>query len=819
VNRTTTTDANGDYIFADLVASNGAGYTVTETQPANFNDGLDAVGAAGGTVGNDVLSGVVLNVTGNAVTDATEYNFGERGTTLSGNVWVDRDRDGVREPGTEPNGLEGVLITLLDNNGDIVATTTTNSVGDYSFGNLAVGDYTIVQTQPNGYGSSTLNVLNVTIPTGGLTDQNFGETVSTIAGQVFRDDNQDGTLNGPDRGIEGVQVRLVGTDATGAAVNILTTTDATGNYQFIDLLAGNYTVIESQPADYRDGADTVGSVGGLNLVNDRISSIGLGAAVDATDYDYAEIFRYDPTKTIVSTNNIGTSGNNLSVGETVRFRLVVALPDGTLNDVVLEEFLPRGLTFLNDGTAAVAFVSGSGNGLTSTTLAGLGLGSTDMNVTPTFLLSDAQVSSALAGNEDAYRSGTDVFFKLGNITNTETAVGDPEREFVVLEFNARVGNEIANQNGRVMDNTFAPRFDLNGDQLSDPLPPNIVSPPQRTIVAEPILSLDKQITAGPATPKPGDVITFTVTVGHAADSRATAWESLFSDTLPNGMTLVSITTKGNGGAVVTRAASASGSNITGLFDIPVGGSVTITYQVRIGAGVKPGTTLTNGADITWTSMPGDAPVERKSGDSLLDKGGINDYELVAKQSVKVGALPTPPPTGPTFFWDGFNNFANPFGRHNESPFPIIPSDNDIYRAPLLPLQPIYSGEADPGSTLVLTMYNTRGENIGSQTVVVDSGGNWLATFPSTTIRDYPNTVQISQISPYYSIGSGVGHNLRTYYSPALNAGHFFFQIIVSGEYGDEAPLLGDREFANPINDGNVKYHGEVLGSQAAARGY
>ena len=816
VNRTVLTDENGDYLFTELVQSDLNGYTITETQPAAFNDGLDAIGSEGGTLNNDALSNVVLTVTGDTVTDAVEYNFGERGTTLSGNVWVDRDRDGVREIGTEPNGILGVLITLLDSNDDIVATTTTNAAGDYSFSNVAAGDYTIVETQPNGYGSSTMNVLNVTVPSGGLTDQNFGETVSTVAGQVFRDDAQDSILNGADRGIEGVQIRLTGTDARGAAVNLLTTTDADGNYVFIDLLAGNYTVTETQPADYRDFTDLVGSVGGLVLTNDRISSIGLGAAVDATDYDFAEIFRYDPTKTIVGTNNPGTSGNNLSIGETVRFRLILALPDGTLNDVVLEEFLPRGLTFLNDGTAAVAFFSGTGTGLTSTTLSGVGLGTTDLAFEPTFLLSDAQISSSLAANEDIYRSGTDVFFKLGNITNSETAVGDPEREFVILEFNARVGNEAANQNGRTMDNTFAPRFDLNGNGTSDPLPANLVSPPTRTVVAEPILALDKQITAGPKAPKPGAVITFTVTIGHAAGSSATAWESLFSDTLPSGMTVVNISTQGKGGAVVTKAASANGLSISGQFDIPVGGSVTITYQVRIGANVKPGTTLTNGADITWTSMPGDVPTERKSGDSLLNKGGINDYELIAKKSVKISA---PAPTAIPFFWDGFNMLGYPGGNRNDSPYPIIPSDNDIYRLPILPLQPIYSGEADPGSTLVLTMFNTKGETIGTQTVVVDSGGNWLATFPSTTIRDYPNTVQISQLSAYYSMGSGVGHNLRTYYSPALNAGHFFYETLVSVEVEADAPLLNDLQMRNPINAGAVKYSGEVLATQGAARGY
>ena len=57
-----------------------------------------------------------------------------------------------------------------------------------------------------GYDSSTLNVLNVTVPTTGLTDQNFGETVGTLSGLVFRDVLGDGIFNGTDAGIGGVAI-------------------------------------------------------------------------------------------------------------------------------------------------------------------------------------------------------------------------------------------------------------------------------------------------------------------------------------------------------------------------------------------------------------------------------------------------------------------------------------------------------------------------------------------------------------------------------------------------------------------------------------
>ena len=802
------TVADGTYSFTNLRPGT---YTITETQPADYNDGIDTLGTVNsapvGTVGADQFTGVVL-VSGQTGAD---YLFAERGTTITGTVFRDVDKAGDLDVGTDA-GIGGVTLTLRDGSNNIVATTVTLPDGTYVFNNVIAGNYTITETQPLGYGSSTPNALNATVTTAGLVDQNFGETLGSLTGRVFEDDNGDGIVNGADLGIV-TTVTLTGTNALGQNVNITVSTNPDGTYSFNDLLSGSYTIAEAQPVGFDDNADYVGSLGGSNVVNDRISGIVVPAGTDGVNYNFTEIFAFSPTKTLVSTSNIGTVGANVTIGEVVRYRLVITLQQGQLNDYVIADSLPAGMRFLDDGTAALGFVSATGALVSSSTL-GAAAGILAPTDTPTFLLPPEAISNSSNSDTNGWGSGTDVFFRLGNIANSAT---DPAAEYVVVEFNAQVVNELPNQAGRVLSNTFTARYDTSGDGVNDPLPPAVVSRPVRTTVVEPILSLDKQITAGPATPKPGDVVTFTVVVRHAAGSNATAWESLFTDTLPNGMTLVSITTKADGGAVVTQPAKASGNAISGQFDIPVNGSVTVTYQVRIGAGIKTGTTLTNGADITWTSMPGDEPTERKSGDSLLNKGGLNDYELKAQASVKVNA--PPPADPPQFFWDGFNRLGYPRTNLPESPFPYIPEDNDIYRLPLLPLQPLYSGEADPGSTLVITMYNARNEVIGSQTVVVDSGGNWLTSFASTTMRDYPSTIQVTQTSAYYSIGSGIGNNLRTYYSPALNAGQFFFQSIFSSDDSEEAPLLVDQIYRNPINDGAVKYHGEVLASQGAAKGY
>ena len=73
VSRNATTNSLGYYVFSGLNASNAAGYRLSETQPAGYLDGKDAIGSQGGTTGNDVLTTVFLNTNISGINN----NFGE----------------------------------------------------------------------------------------------------------------------------------------------------------------------------------------------------------------------------------------------------------------------------------------------------------------------------------------------------------------------------------------------------------------------------------------------------------------------------------------------------------------------------------------------------------------------------------------------------------------------------------------------------------------------------------------------------------------------------------------------------------------------
>ena len=89
--RTTTTDANGNYLFDEL---NAGTYRIVESQPSFYKDGKDSIGTHGGFLGenpgpfvipNDVtddeVKDLILGIELGSGVDATDYDFGELAVT------------------------------------------------------------------------------------------------------------------------------------------------------------------------------------------------------------------------------------------------------------------------------------------------------------------------------------------------------------------------------------------------------------------------------------------------------------------------------------------------------------------------------------------------------------------------------------------------------------------------------------------------------------------------------------------------------------------------------------------------------------------
>jgi len=191
VNLATTTSVTGFYSFPNLLAGT---YSIQEIQPKVVLDGKDTPGtpALGGTQTNDRFTNLVLP----AGTNGVDFNFGELPLTTSirGNVYLDKDNDGARDPG-EP-GIGGVTVWLRGVNDlgqNVNKAVVTDSQGRYAFLQMRPGLYRVAEVHPTGFvdGKDTPGSLlgmgfndvirEITVPPGAQgVEYNFGERKAAV---------------------------------------------------------------------------------------------------------------------------------------------------------------------------------------------------------------------------------------------------------------------------------------------------------------------------------------------------------------------------------------------------------------------------------------------------------------------------------------------------------------------------------------------------------------------------------------------------------------------------------------------------------------
>ena len=312
-------------------------------------------------------------------------------------------------------------------------------------------------------------------------------------------------------------------------------------------------------------------------------------------------------KTVVATSAAHTDETAtppVAIGEIVRYRLAVRIPEGAWTNVQIRDRLPPGLRFLNDSTATAALIS-NGAGLTSSTLSGAGLAiSGNAPATPSFVLPDAAVSASATTNDDGYASGTDVFFSLGTLTNADN---DSDNEYVVVAFNALVENVAGNTAGTELNNDFIvyrAGSPLTAPGDTQPIASNSVA----ARVVEPARTLDKLITSpASATGDAGDTITYRIDYANPAGADVTdAFDVRITDALPAdlNLNLASVNVTLNGGATGASNTSAGNTVEVTIDRVPPGGSVRIEYSATVGSAVTPGQQITNTANLSYTSLPG-----------------------------------------------------------------------------------------------------------------------------------------------------------------------------------------------------------------------
>ncbi len=266
---TTTTVADGSYLFADLPAGD---YVVVVTDVNNIiNDLTNTVDPEGA---NDGYSGVALAAADNLVQNFGYVPDGHTSTKSFIGDMVFRDEDGGGDYDAGEAGIEGVEIALVDGNTDeVLATTKTNENGMYYFGNLDAANYKVnvvtaslpagmenaVDPDGNSPGTNTTTSFALAAAASNLT-KDFGykaTTAQTISGTIWEDESADGTLDGVELNrMEAVTLYLLDSDNNVIAT---TMTSSTGTYSFTQVADGDYTVeVESTDKALQDYWHSIG---------------------------------------------------------------------------------------------------------------------------------------------------------------------------------------------------------------------------------------------------------------------------------------------------------------------------------------------------------------------------------------------------------------------------------------------------------------------------------------------------------------------------------------------------------------------------------
>ena len=273
--------------------------------------------------------------TGNDFVDDRPASLGDR-------VWLDQDGDGQQEAGDQ--NVAGVVVNLLNAEGNVVGTQTTNDSGNYLFTNLEAGTYSVQFIKPTGLEFTTANTgadgtdsdaSQATGQTGPYTLVS-GEENRTVDAGLVQPAPQPGRLSGTvyeDRDNNGsgdvplAGVLIVLKTAAGVEVG-RTTTALDGSYSFDNLVPGRYTVHQTNLAGYndvgdKDGGDpnsiaaTVPAGGqstGNDFVDDRPASLGDRVWLDANGNGQQDTG--DAGVAGVTVNLLNSAGNVVSTQAT-----------------------------------------------------------------------------------------------------------------------------------------------------------------------------------------------------------------------------------------------------------------------------------------------------------------------------------------------------------------------------------------------------------------------------------------------------------------------------------------------------------------------
>ncbi len=384
--KTTSTDMNGMYLFGGLPAGT---YTVkvddlTLPGSASIPAGLTQSADPDGGMDNESTTTIPAGTT-----DLIQ-NFGYKAAipnTISGTIWEDMDANGTLDE-TIPTLFENVTVLLLDDQNNIINTTTTDVNGEYSFTGLPDGTYTVdvtdnldiladywkskgVPANATMDNNSQLETYSATVM-GGSTDVtgDFGyyKDPASLGNLIWQDNNGNGVQDSGEPGLIFVSVTLeIDFDNDGVFdIDYTTQTGAGGKYSFENLLldedyngtnsttSPTYKVTVAVPNGYiKTGIDAYGNANDLvdsdihdgtiaNAIQGQSNTLLSNMTENQASYDFG-LIPFDCNTPIVQ--YAITDGAVTNPGQTTNFFHDPATNDLNHSNIAQQYGVIRGITY------------------------------------------------------------------------------------------------------------------------------------------------------------------------------------------------------------------------------------------------------------------------------------------------------------------------------------------------------------------------------------------------------------------------------------------------------------------------------------------
>ncbi|MDM0107949.1 VCBS domain-containing protein [Variovorax sp. J22R24] len=622
----------------DTSFNGGLGYQLITTTAGSAALGADfngtvtpgAIGAISGTIGNDGAGARLAFTAAGATADNVTNNnsFVVRVRLVTSNVSGNQANRALQnsaqviysDPDTDtPNGTVPVdrtvaltggapIVTVREPTLQIAQTLITDPGLGFDDGDPV--EFTI--TISNGNGSSDFDAFDISL-LDNLPPELNNLTLAEVTYQGAATNN-----GGPGFEIVGRQLRT----AAGANIDIgkggsivlritgVVNASAASEPLFTNTAQVQWTSLNGNTAGTADPAGERTGVDGLlntGVLNDYRRD-------SALTFNVAQGIRISRVGGLPDTPAVSPTSaplEQVTIGEVIRYRVLVLVPEGNNPDYHVQVTLPSGLGFITpdalQNVVRVALISEN----ELTTDANLAISGTLLingnenspeaqDITPTLtgaaptgVFNPALIHVVV--NPDGSQTIT---FDFGNMVNGDP--NDPDLEGISLEFNARVLNQASNTAGAVL-NVTARELVGGGPRASG----NTVG---ERIVEPAFNGVDKRVIDFNPNPA-GATGTATVALSFVENGTLSAFNTHLVDSFPAGSayTFVSLTLNGTvytpGTPLPAGITVSTAGGLTVDFDrLDPGAQVRVVYQVTL---PNAAAVASSNAVLTWTSLPED----------------------------------------------------------------------------------------------------------------------------------------------------------------------------------------------------------------------